>query len=113
MWKGRALEFLGLALIVTAFMHNDGSTTTLVNAVCGGAIALVGTSLWRDKQRHALVANVMGLFLIVAAFLPPLGIHAYNIWIAGCCGLVAWFVGWRVVASESGGPWRLMDRPTF
>lgn len=113
MLQGRILEILGLGLIVTAFMHNDGPTTTLVNAVAGGVIALMGVFLWKEKPKPAQLTNLFGLLLLVVAFLPPLRSHAYNIWIAGCCGFGAWFVGWRVVASEKGGPWRLKDRPIY
>ncbi len=113
MWRGRLLEVLGLGLIVTAFMNFTGSTTGWIDAVAGCLIALAGTSLWRSTPRPALVANVTGLCILMAAMIPPFRSHSYNIWIATCLGLTTWVVGWHIVAAESGGPWRLKDRPVY
>lgn len=113
MWKGHLLELVGLGLIVTAFMHHDSSTTAWVYAGSGGLIAVVGSSLWHRTPRRGLVANILGVALMVMALIPPLRSHACAIWIAPIAGVVAWSLGRKVVASESGGPWRLKDRPIY
>ncbi len=113
MWKGHILEILGLGLIVTAFLRYDPSTTAWINVAGGAVIAVLGTSLWHTASRRGLAANVLGLTLLVTALIPPLRSHGINIWIAGLGGVMAWMLGRRVVASESGGPWRLKDRPVY
>jgi arginine exporter protein ArgO len=113
MWKGHILEILGLGLVVTAFLHYDPSTTAWINVAAGAVIAVLGTSLWHTASRRGLTANILGLALLLAALIPPLRIHHVNTWIAGLVGVMAWMLGRRVVASESGGPWRLKDRPIY
>ena len=113
MWKGHLLELLGLGLIVTAFLHYENSTTAWIDAAAGGLIALIGTSLWHQTPRRGLVANILGVVLLVMALIPQLHIHEANIWIGSIGGIIAWSLGRRVVASESGGPWRLKDRPIY
>lgn len=113
MWKGHLLELLGLGLIVTAFLHYDSSTTAWIDAAAGGLIALVGTLLWHYSPRRGLTANILGVALLVIALIPVCRGHSCNMWIAGIAGVIAWSLGRRVVASESGGPWRLKDRPVY
>jgi len=111
MWKGHLLEILGLGLIVTAFTHYGNATTAWVNVVGGGVIALIGTSLWNSAGRRGFITNILGLTVMAAACIPPLTSHSRNIWLAAIAGGISWIIGHGVVASESGGPWRLKDRP--
>ncbi len=113
MWRGKLLEVLGLGLILTAFIHLTGSTTGWVGAVAGCLIVLVGTSLWHSIPRPATVANVAGLCLVVTALIPAFRIHGNNLWVAAIAGVITWAMGWRIVTEESGGPWRLKDRPMY
>ena len=113
MWRGRMLQILGLMLIVTAFGHYREISTSLINATTGLTIALIGSTYWPQVQRRAIFVNALGLTLLLLALIPPLQAHATNHWLAGCGGAVVLFTGWRITISESGGPWRLKDRPVF
>ncbi len=113
MLKGNLLEILGLGLIVTAVMHLESSTTAWLNVGAGVLIAAIGTSLWNSASRLGMAANIVGVALMVVALIPLLRVHGFNIWIAGVAGVMAWGVGHQVAASESGGPWRLKDRPLY
>lgn len=113
MLKGNLLEILGLGLIVTAFLHLESSTTAWLNVGAGVLIAAIGTSLWPSASRLGIVANLVGVALMVAALIPLLRVHGVNTWIAGIAGALAWGVGHKVAVSESGGPWRLKDRPLY
>ena len=113
MWRGRLLEILGLGLIVTAFMHFTGSMTGWVDAVAGCSIALIGTSLWNRYPWPALWANLAGLIVLVAALIPSYHTPATNVWVVTIVGVITWIVGLRIVAQESGGPWRLKNRPVY
>lgn len=113
MWKGRVLEFLGIWLIVAAFMHQGSDTTALINLVTGGAAVIVGASLKNSKPWQGVSTVIVGALLFFLAFVPSLRIHQTNLYIGGTGGLLVWFFGWRIVTSEKGGPWRLKDRPVI
>jgi hypothetical protein len=111
MWKGRALQILGLWVIVSALMHNSPNTTGLINTFTGLAVLVFGIGLRDAKPWQGLIAGFAGLLLMILAFVPSARIHTNNLWIDSAVGALIWFCGWRVVASEMGGPWHLKDGP--
>lgn len=113
MWRARLLEILGLWLMVTAFVHHSLDTTMWINIYTGGAVAIIGASLRHSSPWQGLTAGIFGLLLLFTAFLPFFRIHQVNSWVDGVGGFLVWFCGWRIVARESGGPWRLKDRPVY
>jgi hypothetical protein len=111
MWKGRSLELLGLWLVVAALMHYSADSTAWINIFTGGVVAIIGASLLQSRAWQGLTAGIAGMILFFLAFVPALRVHSVNLWIDGVVGLLVWFCGWRIVASEIGGPWRLKDGP--
>jgi cell division protein FtsW (lipid II flippase) len=113
MWKGRVLELIGLWLMVTALMHHSPDSTAWINIFTGGVVAIFGASLLHSKAWQGLTAVVAGAFLFFLAFVPSFRAHNINLWVDSVVGIVVWFCGWRIVASEIGGPWRLKDGPVY
>ncbi len=104
---------IGLWLIVASFMHHGSDTTALINMITGGVVAIVGASLRHSKPWQGVMTVFVGAVLFITAFLPSFRIHPINQWINGIGGFLVWFCGWRMVASEMGGPWRLKDGPVY
>jgi len=113
MWQGRLLEVLGIWLVVAAFGHFGSGTNGWINIGTGIVVGLLGLLLRKIQPRLGPTAAVLGLVLMALALVPSLMVQFRQVWIDGLAGFAIWFLGWRVVASESGGPWRLKDRPVY
>ena len=113
MWQGRLLELLGIWLIVAAFGHYGSGTNGWINIATGFVVAGLGLFLRKLRPRLGLTVSVLGLLLMVLAFVHPLMVQFRQVWVDGLAGLAVWFCGWRAVAGESGGPWRMKDRPVW
>jgi len=113
MWLGRLIEVLSLGLIVAAFGNFGSGNNVWNNLGVGLSVFGLGFLSRRLRPRLGKATALLGLALVVVAFVPPLMVQYRQVWVDGLAGLAIWFCGWRLVAGESGGPWRLKDRPVF
>lgn len=113
MWMGRLTQVLGIGLIVAAFGQYGSANNVWINLAAGIVVSGLGLLARRLRPKLGKVIALLGLVLVVVALVPPFMVQFRQVWIDGLAGLAVWICGWRLVAGESGGPWRLKDRPVF
>jgi len=101
MWQAWTNGTMGFLLMITAFIRMDRIDCIKYNLAVGILIAIVGWLMMAEKPWQGWLSVVMGLWFVVAAFIPPLNEGNGFLWNNVVAGTLVAIIGFTALGGDA------------